>query len=455
MSGPRPMRLLAAIGLTAVASLPAVAPAGPPTEARAAPAEAYAAVTPGRTLVFPGDYGSHPEYRTEWWYVTGWLTTAGGETLGFQVTFFRTKPAVDPANPSAFAPRQLLIAHCAISDPKRGRLWQDQRIRRAGFGLADAAQGDTRVGIEGWSLERAGGRYAAAIDADNFALHLELVDTQPPLLNGLSGLSRKGPAPDAASYYYSLPHLRVSGSIRRAGALDRVTGEAWFDHEWSSQYLDDHAAGWDWTGINLDDGSALMAFRIRGADGAPRWAGGTLRDADGSVRILEKDEVVFHGLRDWTSPRTGISIPCSGRLRVGARCSSNLQPSARRSGKRHASVDRCDLLGRRGARRSKTSATSDRPGLPRAHGLRCDAEAAMSCADPHRAAPRRYQKRNVDAARSRQVVVEGEGELVRLALFVPHEQRSLSTHRAACSAPCSSAPNRTLSWRADARWWPP
>ena len=106
---------------------------------RAAAAAAYTEVTPGRPLAFPRDLGSHPDFRTEWWYVTGWLATGDGEPLGFQITFFRTKPDIDPANPSAFAPRQLLIAHCAVSDPKRGRLWQDQRIRRAGLGLAEAA----------------------------------------------------------------------------------------------------------------------------------------------------------------------------------------------------------------------------------------------------------------------------------------------------------------------------
>jgi predicted secreted hydrolase len=311
------------------AGLPAVAgSATPGTPAAAGPVAApgparhfdeYAPVTSGQALVFPRDFGSHPLFRTEWWYVTGWLTTAGGESLGFQVTFFRTKPAVDPANPSAFAPRQLLIAHCAISDPRRGRLWQDQRIRRAGLGLAEAAENDTEVWIDDWSLKHAGGQYTAIIVAENFALHLVLADTQPLLLNGVSGVSRKGPASEAASYYYSLPHMKVTGSIARDGRTDRVTGEAWFDHEWSSQYLDDHAAGWDWTGINLDDGSALMAFRIRGLDGGTRWTGGTLRGSDGTVHALDTNEVRFQPGREWTSPRTGIHYPVEWHVIAGAR----------------------------------------------------------------------------------------------------------------------------------------
>ena len=149
----------------------------------AAAAPAYAPVT-SKPLIFPADLGSHPDFRTEWWYVTGWLSTQQGDPLGFQVTFFRSKTDTDPANPSAFAPHQLLIANCALSDPKRGRLWQDQRIRRAGLGLAEAATGDTNVWIERWSLKHERQLYAAKIDAEDFALDLKFSETQALLING-------------------------------------------------------------------------------------------------------------------------------------------------------------------------------------------------------------------------------------------------------------------------------
>jgi len=286
--------------------------------AGAVAATEYAAVAPGRPITFPRDDGSHPDFRTEWWYVTGWLATENGESLGFQITFFRTKPDVDPANPSAFAPHQVLIAHCAISDPKRGRLWQDQRVRRAGLGLAEAALGDTDVWIDDWSLKRRAGVYEAKIAAEDFAIAVELADTQSPLLNGDSGVSRKGPAVAAASYYYSLPHMKVTGRISRGGPPEGVTGDAWFDHEWSSEYLDDAAQGWDWIGINLDHGAALMAFRIRGVDGSVRWAGGTYRDGAGKVDILEASAVRFGAVRTWASPRTGISYPVEWQVVAGS-----------------------------------------------------------------------------------------------------------------------------------------
>jgi predicted secreted hydrolase len=280
---------------------------------------AYAQVVAGRPLQFPQDYGSHPQFRTEWWYVTGWLSTQQGERLGFQITFFRTKPDIDEKNPSAFAARQLIVAHCALSDPQRGRLWQDQRIRRAGLGLADAAEGDTHVWIEQWSLTRDARRYVADIGADEFSFHLALSETQPMLINGEAGVSRKGPRIQAASYYYSLPHLQVTGSIARRGVAADVTGEAWFDHEWSSEYLDAQATGWDWIGINLSDGGALMAFQIRGNEAQQHWAGGTYRSADGKMQILEPKDVEFRPTRSWVSPRTGIKYPVAWQVRAGAR----------------------------------------------------------------------------------------------------------------------------------------
>lgn len=279
-------------------------------------AATYAVVTPDRAVELPRDYGAHPDFRTEWWYVTGWLQTNAGETLGFQVTFFRTKPDFTEGNPSQFTPRQLIIGHAAISDPKHGKLWKDQRIARAALGLAGAPTGKTHVWLDRWSLQRVGDRYVTAIETDEFSLDLTLDVTQPPMLNGRGGYSQKGPASASASYYYSLPHLEVGGRIKRQGVSSTVRGSAWLDHEWSSAYLDDDAIGWDWLGINLDDGGALMLFRIRDGNGAQRWGGGTWRRPDGTQRVFGPDEVEFTPLAQWTSPRTAIRYPLRWRVRA-------------------------------------------------------------------------------------------------------------------------------------------
>lgn len=275
---------------------------------------AYPDVVPGRELAFPRDFGAHPDFRTEWWYATGWLTAADGNRLGFQVTFFRSRLDLDEANPSRFAAKQIVFAHAAVSDPGVGHLLHDQRAARAGFGLAEAKEGHTDVWIDDWSFKREEGAYQAKIRSREFALELSLAPVQSVLLQGDAGLSRKGPQPRQASYYYSEPHLQVAGTVTRNGKLEAVHGTAWLDHEWSSAYLDPNASGWDWTGINLDDGGALMLFRIRAKDGSTLWAGGTLRRADGATQAYRSNEVTFLPQRRWRSPRTGVEYPVAMRV---------------------------------------------------------------------------------------------------------------------------------------------
>jgi predicted secreted hydrolase len=197
----------------------------------------YPQVAPGTALAFPRDHGAHPEFRTEWWYITGWVRDAAGRDFGIQITFFRNRPGVQETNASRFAPTQLLFAHAAIADAKHGRLRHDQRAARAGFGLAEASLPTTDVRIDDWSLVLEGERYRARIVARDFAFDLTFAATQPILLQGEAGVSRKGPRPNEASFYYSRPHLVVEGDIAVDDKRAAVRGSAWLDHEWSSQYL--------------------------------------------------------------------------------------------------------------------------------------------------------------------------------------------------------------------------
>ena len=275
-------------------------------------------VVPGKQLQFPRDFGAHPDFRTEWWYATGWMETPDGKPLGFQITFFRSATDHDVRNPSRFAPNQLIIAHAAISDPEVGRLLHAEQSAREGFGLAYAKEGNTDVKLDDWSMARdEQGRYQVSVPAREFSLQLTLTPTQAPLLQGDAGYSRKGPMPEQASYYYSEPHLRVSGTVSRQGKPVKVTGSAWLDHEWSTTVLDERAVGWDWIGINLEGGGALTAFRIRSKDGEQLWAYASVRDASGGLRTFSPEEVQFTPHRSWRSPRTGATYPVEMTVRTG------------------------------------------------------------------------------------------------------------------------------------------
>ena len=269
----------------------------------------YPEVRSGVPLQFPQDHGAHPEYRTEWWYLTGWMQDQDRRPLGIQITFFRNRPLLQEDNPSAYAPKQLLFAHAAVAEPGVGHLLHDQRAARAGFGLAHVGTATTDVRVDDWSLALDAEGYHARIAAREFEMEAQFKPTQPILLQGANGYSRKGPRPTQASYYYSRPHLATRLTLRTASGRRTISGAAWLDHEWSTEILDPDAAGWDWAGINLDDGSALMAFQVRGKDGRALHAGGTFRRPDGRQTILAPADVRFVPRRRWRSPATGASYP--------------------------------------------------------------------------------------------------------------------------------------------------
>ncbi len=278
------------------------------------------AIVRGRTLRFPRDHGAHQGARIEWWYATGWLQPDGGAPpIGWQLTFFRSRTGLAVEMPGRFAPRQLLFAHAAISDIGGARHLHAQRLARwsgdEGLPEARAARADTDVVLGSWWLRRApepgAARYRAHLPAPEagFTLTLELRSTQPVLLQGEAGFSRKGPLPAQASHYYSQPQLAVQARLQLGGRTRALAGTGWLDHEWSDELMPPEAVGWDWIGINLADGGALTAFVLRRRDGSVVWGGGSHRPAGGPVRAFAADELAFEPLRHWVSPASGAHYP--------------------------------------------------------------------------------------------------------------------------------------------------
>lgn len=289
-------------------------------QAQSSAPTAAPAVLVKRPLQFPRDLGSHQDTAIEWWYVTGELQ-AQSRLFGFQLTFFRSRVPSTQAMRSGFAAKQLHFAHAAVTDVTGQRLLHDQRIARssgdAQVDLAQASDTDTDVTLRDWSLQRRGSSYLARAKGAGFAFELNLQETQPLLLQGDAGLSRKGPEASQASFYYSLPQLRVSGQLTLDGQRQSVTGRAWLDHEWSQSIMAPQAVGWDWIGMNLNDGSALTAFRLRNKTGGTVWAGGSWRAKETLMPVVfGHEQVSFEPIRRWTSPASATSYPVEWRVRV-------------------------------------------------------------------------------------------------------------------------------------------
>jgi predicted secreted hydrolase len=330
---------------------------------RAPDARGFARALAPRPFVFPADHGSHPDYRTEWWYYTGNLAVRDGRRFGFQLTFFRTALAppppglvpsttgsaaaagpISPTGPtmpgggrsSAWATRQVWFAHFAVTDAAGHRFLAYERWERQALGLAGAEAAPFRVWVGPWSAASAGAgaggstrpavagtppmRLSAA--TDEAAIDLVLSTALPPVPQGDRGLSAKSAEPGNASYYYSLPRLAAAGTLRLGAERLAVTGQAWMDREWSTSSLAAGEVGWDWFALQLDDGWELMLYRLRrrppaapaAADQADPASLATLIAPDGRTTRLPLSTVRFAATGAWTSPASHARYPSGWRL---------------------------------------------------------------------------------------------------------------------------------------------
>lgn len=305
----------------------------------------FARATAPRPFAFPRDHGPHPGFRNEWWYFTGNLDGPDGRRFGYQLTFFRT--ALAPAAPrrrSEWGASEVYMAHLAVTDAAGRTFHAYDRFARAAVGLAGARAAPFRVWLEDWRAEGEPApsgsapevrRAAAGSTADGAApserapfpirlraahgdigIDLRLERGKPPVLQEERGLSRKGPQPGNASYYYSLTRMPTTGTIRLAGDTFRVRGESWMDREWSTSALGSDEVGWDWFALQLDDGRELMLYRIRRRDGsASPFSGGSIVAPDGTATPLSLADARLDVLDHWTSPG-GTRYPARWRLRV-------------------------------------------------------------------------------------------------------------------------------------------
>lgn len=293
---------------------------------------AYEKAYTSRQLIFPEDHGQHDKYKNEWWYFTGNVITEHGREFGYQFTIFRTAIAVmdvedqvasatmvkemDEQTNSAWTTSQIYMAHAALSDIENDEFYHDEQFSRAVLGLAGTELRPFKVWLNQWSATGASGMCQDCFVVDlsvatkEFKLQLQLSNTQPLVLHGEQGLSAKSPVPGNASYYYSYTRLKTNGRIFIDNESYLVSGESWFDHEWSTSALDKWQEGWDWFSLQLSDQTELMLFRLRHKnDPDQHYYYGTMIYADGTLEILNGNDFKIQVNDTWQSARTGIIYP--------------------------------------------------------------------------------------------------------------------------------------------------
>ena len=285
--------------------------------------EGYAKAEEVRPFAFPADHGPHPEYRNEWWYVTGNLDGPRAERFGFELTLFRFAltplSVAEHHDPSAWRTDQIYIGHFAVTDVARQKFHVAERYARASVGLAGATVRPFRVWLENWSLastEDSSSAWRARATADDIELDLTLTPLKAPVLNGQHGLSQKADRPGNATYYYSAPRLHSEGTLQIDGTVFPVSGLSWLDREWGSSALSPEQQGWDWFAVQLSDGSDLMFYSLRKLDGSQdaHSAGTWVNRQEHSLSLGAKD-VTIEVLEYWDSPLGG-RYPAAWRILI-------------------------------------------------------------------------------------------------------------------------------------------
>lgn len=287
------------------------------------PDTGFARALEPRQFSFPADHAAHPDFRNEWWYVTGNVQDASGKQFGYQVTLFRIAltPTV-PSNPSTWATNQMWMAHVALTDLAGQQHLYEQRFARGAAGLAGQSTQPFRVWLEDWQiLGQANGQFPWSIQvkAQDFSLNLTLSPTKPVLLQGNQGLSQKSSEAGNASYYYSFTRLETTGTLHYQDKDWQLAGWSWLDREWSTSALGADQAGWDWFSLQLDDGQDLMFYRMRKTSGEADAAHsqGKLVLTNGSSKTLSLKDVQLTPLDYWQAP-IGARYPIAWDLKMDA-----------------------------------------------------------------------------------------------------------------------------------------
>lgn len=243
----------------------------------------------GNMLTFPADHGAHPSYRIEWWYLTANLTGPDGTAYGVQWTLFRS--ALAPVEGQGWQSPQLWMGHAAVTTQDAHFI--AERLARGGIGQAGVTVAPFAAWIDDWALQ--GPDFSTlrmTASGVNFAYDLGLRANGPLVLHGQGGYSVKSGA-GQASYYYSQPFFDVAGTLTLPSGQVAVTGQAWLDHEWSSQPLAQDQTGWDWFSLSFETGEKMMGFVLRGDQD---YTAATWINADGTAEAMPDGAFVAQSL---------------------------------------------------------------------------------------------------------------------------------------------------------------
>ena len=300
---------------------------------------------------------AHGDVNIEWWYVNAHVTTDKGRHLALVGSFFRFGTGVSPFDGVTPVPRAHYLIY-AVTD-------LDKKTQRP-YSLADshmiallkqfgpllAMQNPKDKGVKAFLAAVNQGRLPAphqkiagqasvtdapfriaygkdntltATNATDTAfdlnldaggrdkIHLTLASQKPPMAVG--GKGETGLKSPTDMYYFSLTRCAVGGTIDTGAGPEQITGgQGWFDHQWGNSWVASNN-GWDWWGVQLDDGTDILFFRQRDLKtGRVFFPLATFMDKDGHQSVTRKIVFTSYPLAYWRSAKSGVTYPLAWKI---------------------------------------------------------------------------------------------------------------------------------------------
>jgi len=284
--------------------------------------EGFARVRDRWEFRFPEDHGPHPDYRTEWWYLTGVLTRRAPPPLGFQLVLARL--ALTPQPPqraSAWAASEVYLGLLTLSNPQAGRPFASLQTSRAALGLAGAKTDPIKVWLGGWRLQHRSGEdsdspgWRLNATTDTYEVDLLLRSTKVPALT--SDLRGRAGALAPPFHLYVQPRLEVQGTLRIADDAWPIDGHLSLEHAWGELPLPGGPVARDRFVLYLDDGRELFCIRTHRVDGSGKPDNSCLLiGPSGSGQALSGAALKLDPVEYWSNPGSRVRYPLSWALRA-------------------------------------------------------------------------------------------------------------------------------------------
>lgn len=295
-----------------------------------------------REISLPEDAGPHHLSNTEWWYYFAFLKGDKGGNYATMASFFRTGEfkrfkghylifSLIDLNRNThraysyidckmvfnmltiYLPYYLIHYPC---DKKIWKLyWDLLRLKLPSphqwMGNVSILKNPTRLRYGKSSLfftNEMENNFRVYMLENRTIIDLQFSPKKPIALIGQDG------KPDKL-FYYSFTRNEVEGRINNGGIIENVIGTGWFDHQWGIDYSLLQKTGWNWFGIQLEDGRELLINQFHSFRAGETFSPmANLIEKDGEVKFTR--DVKFHAEKCWKSPLTNAVYPLQWAITI-------------------------------------------------------------------------------------------------------------------------------------------